>query len=116
MEFTTVALIVLLGNVNALMALIGVALGGTLVYKTKREPHEALFASPERPKSAIAEGEHEEQTSNPFGPQEEEDDDNLALGADVMKRNSQFLNLYNEHPQFVGGENSQTEEDDQREG
>jgi len=115
MKLTTVALIVLLSNINALVALIGVALGGLLVYRTKREPHEGLFMSPEKPSSAIAKGEDENEPAyNPFMPQEEESesDDDLALGADVMKRNSEFLNTYNQHPQFVGGESSQGEKGD----
>ncbi len=102
MKFTTFALIIILGNINALLVLAGVALGGFLVYRTKREPHEGLFVTPGKPKSAVAQDEHGEQATTFSGP-DEGDDEELSMGADVSKMNSRFLDLYNgQHPTFVG--------------
>ena len=107
MKVTTIALIVLVGNINALLVLVGVALGGFLVYRTKREPHEALFRSPEKPGSAVAKDEHEATSPLLWGPDEdaeesEDDDDELSWGADVMSRNKAFLNLQSQHPHLLG--------------
>jgi len=58
MSATTIMLVVLLGYLSAIFALVGVALGGFLVYRTKREPHEGLFKAVGTPGSAVAPGEN----------------------------------------------------------
>lgn len=100
MDLSLVVLIVLVGLVNALLVLAGVALGGALVYRTKREPHETLFARPQKPSSAVApddSGGEATQTSEWDVPDEESE---MGLGADVMQHNQRFLQQQDEHPTF----------------
>ena len=113
MEPQTVILIVLVGYVNALFVLGGVALGGMLVYRTKREPHEGLFTTPAKPSSAVAADEEEAPAGiDPFSGQD--DPEEMSFGMDVMGQNKRAVEILNtEHPTFVPRDSNPGDREDQ---
>lgn len=74
----SIILIFAMGYLSAILCLAGVALGGYMVYSTKRESHENLFGGVKSADAGRAESEFE-------------DDDDLEWGTDVSKRNNEFL-------------------------
>lgn len=76
----------LLGYLSAAFTLVGVALGGYLVYRTKRESHESIFTGPSKGDTGTARGSYVQ----------DDMDDDLEMGTDVtstmQKQNSRFLN------------------------
>ena len=82
----------LLGYLSALFTLIGVALGGYLVYRTKREGHESILGGPSKGDVGTARGSYFQDDI------EDIDDDDLGMGVDVMqavkRQNSRFMDQY----------------------
>lgn len=111
MDPTTVILIVLISYVNAIFVLIGVVLGGFLVYRTKREPHEGLLKSPGEPGSSVV-AEEGEAAKGEIPEQGVDDDEELGLGMDVMQQNQKFMEQFQkEHPRFVRKDQASSEEE-----
>lgn len=110
MDLSTLVLVVLVSFFNALIALGGVALGGALVYRTKREPHETLFARPQKPSSAVAPDDFGGEASQAQEWDVTDEEEEMDLGADVMKYNQRFLEQQGEHPQFFQAPQSEEQE------
>lgn len=71
----------LLGYLSALFTLIGVSLGGFLVYRTKRESHESIMGGPAKGDIGTARGSYFQDDL--------EDDEEVPLGEDASKVNKQ---------------------------
>ena len=100
---------ILLCHVNVLFTLAGVALGGYLVYRTKREPHETMFTKMGSPGSGIAASDYEPTRSHPFIGEEEE---TSVLGSEISQYNQHFLKQFKEdHPTFVTDDENSGKED-----
>lgn len=101
-----------MGFMSAIFALAGVALGGYLVYKTKREPHEGLFRRAPEASAGVAEGEQEEPEEDadlPFGT-------DTTLARNMKARQAMSTQVSDTGPMFQSGADETLEEDEDEEG